>query len=268
MKFYREILIGIAKRAGEETLKYYQKDFVTDYKSDDSPITIADIAANDIIVSELNKTGLIIISEESSQIKYEARKNLTEYWIVDPIDGTKQFVKGEGEFTVNIALIRNNKPVEGVVFAPALKKLYYGNIVEGAFLYDFSGSEENIKRLTVLKTKGLSMIVSKSHLNKKTEDLLAQIKLEVPDLSIHSVGSSLKFCRIADGSIDVYPRIGSISEWDIAAGHAVLMSAGGHVKDLNTGHEILYNSPNLRTPDFIAYLDSAKYYMIKKIISG
>ena len=181
MKFYREILIEIAKRAGEETLKYYLKDFVTEYKSDNSPVTNADIAANNVIVSELKKTGLIIISEESSQIKYEDRKNLTEYWIVDPIDGTKQFVKGEDEFTVNIALIRNNKPVEGVVFAPALKKLYYGNIVEGAFLYDFSGSEENIKSLYLIKKDGLSMIVSKSHLNKKTEDLLAQIKLEIPN---------------------------------------------------------------------------------------
>ncbi|MDD2636328.1 MAG: 3'(2'),5'-bisphosphate nucleotidase CysQ [Bacteroidales bacterium] len=266
MRFYRKILIEIAKKAGEETLKYYRKDFITDYKSDNSPVTNADIAANTIIIFELKKTGLPIISEESSQIKYDDRKNLSEYWIVDPIDGTKQFVNGEDEFTVNIALIRNNKPVEGVVFAPALNKLYYGNILEGAFLYDFSLDTDNLVRLPFKKTKGLSMIVSKSHLNKKTKTILDQIQLEYPNVSIRSVGSSLKFCCIAEGEIDIYPRIGSISEWDIAAGHAVLVAAGGCVKDLNTQHEIIYNSPNLRTPDFVAYLDSAKYDLIKKLL--
>ncbi|MDD4148830.1 MAG: 3'(2'),5'-bisphosphate nucleotidase CysQ [Bacteroidales bacterium] len=266
MKFYREILIELAKRAGEEILKYYQKDFVTKYKSDNSPVTIADIAANNIIVTELNKTGLKIISEESSQIKYEDRKDVSEYWLVDPIDGTKQFVKGEDEFTVNIALIRNNKPVEGVVFAPALKKLYYGNIKEGAFLYDFTGEEVSMKSLPLIKTEGLSMIVSKSHLNEKTASLVSNIKSKIPDVNVCSVGSSLKFCRIAEGSIDIYPRIGAISEWDIGAGHAVLSSAGGCVKDINTGNEIIYNSTDLRTPDFIAYLDRDKYDMIKKII--
>jgi len=268
MKFYRKILIELAKRAGEEILKYYQKDFVTKYKSDNSPVTIADILANNIIVTELNKTGLKIISEESSQIKYDERKDLTEYWLVDPLDGTKQFVKGENEFTVNIALIRKNKPVEGVVYAPALKKLYYGNIKEGAFLYDFNGKEVSMKSLPSIKTEGLSMIVSKSHLNEKTANVVSKIKSEILDVNVCSVGSSLKFCRIAEGSYDIYPRIGTISEWDIGAGNAVLSSAGGWVKDINTGNEIVYNSYDLRTPDFIAYLDEDKYDLIEKIVSA
>ncbi|MBN2778746.1 MAG: 3'(2'),5'-bisphosphate nucleotidase CysQ [Bacteroidales bacterium] len=266
MQNYKEILVPLALKAGDEILKYFCKDYITEYKTDNSPVTIADISANKIIISGLEQTKLEIVSEESRLIDFERRKNLSEYWLVDPLDGTKQFVNNENEFTVNIALIKNNSPVEGVVYAPALKKLYYGNISEGAFLYDYNGSEVTVQKLLLKSATGFRVIASKSHMNKGTESFINELKANISDLCLFNVGSSLKFCSIAEGQTHIYPRIGAISEWDIAAGHAVLRSAGGRVINVMTGNEVVYNSESLRTPDFIAYLEKEKYDRVKDII--
>lgn len=256
----------LALKAGNEILKYYRKDFITEFKPDNSPVTIADISANKIIIDGLKETNLEIVSEESELIDFDRRKSLSKYWLVDPLDGTKQFVRNEDEFTVNIALIKNNSPVEGVVYAPALKKLFYGNISDGAFLYDYNRSDVDIYKLALKTVQGFSVIASKSHMNKETENFINELRVNIPDLSLFNVGSSLKFCSVATGETHIYPRIGAISEWDIAAGHAVLRSAGGFVIDIKTGKEVVYNSESLRTPDFIAYLDKQKFDKVKDIL--
>lgn len=268
MKNYREILIPLVIRAGDEILKYYGKDYITEYKSDNSPVTIADISANNIIVEGLKSTNLEIISEELDFIDYNKRKNLTDYWLVDPLDGTKQFVNNENEFTVNIALIKNKIPVEGIVYAPALGKLYYGNIDDGAFVYDYNDRFVKMQKLPLKTTFGFRIIASKSHINIETEQFLSDIKTHIPNSHIFNVGSSLKFCSVAEGKTHIYPRMDSISEWDIAAGHAVLRSAGGFVIDIDTKREVVYNTEHLKTPKFIAFLEKDKFEKINKVVKS
>lgn len=259
---YRDILIPIALEAGEEIMKFYNHGFKTEYKKDNSPVTEADIAANEIIINKLKKIGISIISEESINLNFEERKNIREFWLIDPLDGTKQFVRKEDEFTVNIARIVDNLPVEGVVYAPVFKKLYYGNINDGAFLYDYNNQKTKVYKLPLRGDEDLSVVVSKSHLNEATKQFVDKLIAISPDLKLCKVGSSLKFCCLAEGHSDIYPRIGSICEWDIAAGHAIIRSSGGYVLNLNTKEEVIYNTKDLRTPDFIAFLDKSKVKMI------
>jgi 3'(2'), 5'-bisphosphate nucleotidase len=251
----RDLLVNLAKEAGEACMKYYRKDFNIDYKSDESPVTLADIEANQIIISGLSKTGIPVISEESENLCYDERKYLVEFWIVDPLDGTKQFVNGEDEFTVNIALIRNNQTVEGVVYAPAKSILYYGLVGVGAEKLNL-GTDEKTKLLcNPEEGYSLNVVASKSHLNAQTLRFLSMLMEKYDNIDTVNSGSSLKFCAVAEGSANVYPRIGSIKEWDIAAGHAVLKAAGGNVISLFTGDEVIYNGENLQTPDYIALRD-------------
>ncbi len=254
----KDLLISLALKAGEEIMNFYNQGFKTDYKDDKSPVTDADIASNDIIVEGLQQSGIPIISEESVNLEYDKRKNLKEFWLIDPLDGTKQFVKLEKEFTVNIARIENNLPVEGVVYAPVFKKLYYGNIDDGAFLYDYNTEKIREFKLPLKGDEGLGVVISKSHLNEATKEFVNKLYAKNPKLKLCKVGSSLKFCCLAEGHSDVYPRIGSICEWDIAAGHAIIRSSAGNVVDLKTGKEVTYNTKNLLTPDFIAFLDKSK----------
>lgn len=251
----RDLLIDLAQKAGDACMKYYRHDFNIDYKSDESPVTLADIEANQIIVSGLAKTGIPVISEESENLCYDERKDLFEFWIVDPLDGTKQFVNGEDEFTVNIALIRNNQTVEGVVFAPAKSHLYYGAVGEGAEKLNISTGEKSVLICDPESDYKLNLVASKSHLNSQTLRFLSLLMEKFDNIDTVNSGSSLKFCAVAEGSANVYPRIGSISEWDIAAGHAVLKAAGGNVISLLTGDEVKYNSETLKTPDYIAIRD-------------
>lgn len=243
-------------------MKFYGKTFSTNYKMDDSPVTDADLAANKIIIEELLNTDIPVISEESVNMPFSVRKNLNEYWLVDPLDGTKQFVRIEDEFTVNIARIVNNTPIEGVVYAPAHKKLYYGNLKDGACQYNYEESKEIISKLPLVNHDGLSIIISKSHLNDETRNFVEKVRTKYSNIEICRVGSSLKFCCLAEGHSDIYPRIGPISEWDIAAGHAILKSAGGKVLEMGTGKEIVYNQEDLKTPDFIAFLDISKFKLL------
>ena len=263
------MLIPLAIKAGVEIMKFYDTKFHSHNKIDNSPVTDADIAANAIIIDGLKQTGLPIISEESSVEEYEIRKNWKKFWIIDPLDGTKQFVKHENEFTVNIALIENNIPIEGVIYAPAKGILYYGNIFAGSVKVEnvfsvFEFGEDEIS-MPSQKTENLTIVASKSHLNQETLDYLNKVKITFPEILIFNIGSSLKFCSIADGEADIYPRIGSISEWDIAAGHAILKSVGGNVLNLSTMKEILYNTKSLRTPDYIAFKEQN---ILSQLIKG
>lgn len=252
MNNYKKILLPLAVEAGEEIMKYFCKECNVSVKKDNSPVTDADFAANSVIISRLKDTGIPIISEENRVSSYEIRKKWKKFWLIDPLDGTKQFVNNDKQFTVNIALIKNNMVEEGVVYLPAMKILYYGNIYDGAVKIDFniSGKESN---LPTQNNTVLHVIASRSHLNTQTKKYLENLRNKVGDIQICNVGSSLKFCSVADGVADIYPRIGCISEWDIAAGHAIVKSAGGNVIDMNSHEEVKYNSRSLETPDFIAF---------------
>lgn len=245
-------------------MKFYKNNPQTDYKTDNSPVTEADIAANNIILAGLSETNIPIISEESINLNYEARKNLEKFWIVDPLDGTKQFVKNEDEFTVNIALVVNNQVTEGVVFAPALNLLYYGSSFSDAIRIDTSDSILEEKTLPCFDTSKISIVASKSHLNEETKLFLNDCIKLFPDCDTVNIGSSLKFCLVAEGKADLYPRLGAINEWDIAAGHAVLKAAGGSVLNIKTGKELTYNSETLKTPDYIALRNISLYNKLKK----
>ncbi|MDR2009607.1 MAG: 3'(2'),5'-bisphosphate nucleotidase CysQ [Bacteroidales bacterium] len=258
MDNYKKILIPLAIKAGEEIMKFFGSNYILNKKIDDSPVTEADLAANSLILEELQKTGLPILSEESKITDFYDRKNWKKFWMIDPLDGTGQFINNETDFTVNIALIENNNVTEGIVYLPVNKKLYYGNLQDGAIKMDLKLSEEAEFKLPSHHNENMVIIASKSNLTNETNDYLNQIKVFIPDVETINVGSSLKFCSVADGVADIYPRIGPISEWDIAAGHAVLKSAGGNVIDKHTKKEIEYNTISLETPDFIAYQDKQK----------
>lgn len=244
-----EAVPGIAKKAGEKILEIYNNSdlaMVVDYKADDSPLTLADKASNDIIIKGLRElnTEYPILSEESKQASYQDRKNWVTFWLVDPLDGTKEFINRNGEFTVNIALIENGKPVFGVVYVPVKDILYVGSR-DGAFKQMGLGELEPIK---VNNSTGKRIAVrSKSHASIEEEDTLK--KYDVTD-SI-SVGSSLKFCMVAEGKADVYYRHGPTMEWDTGAGQAVVVAAGGQVYQGTGNNPFTYNKENLLNGSFL-----------------
>ena len=253
-----------AVKAGQKILEiYFNKDFEIEYKDDKSPLTEADKNAHDIICKDLEATKIPILSEESKIILYNERKKWDTFWLVDPLDGTKEFIKRNGEFTVNIALIENQQPIMGIIFAPVLGKIYYGYqnqafIVENI---DFSKMESDL--LEEIKQKSISLplentrskytvVASRSHLSDETKEYIERLKEEKGDVDIKSIGSSLKLCLIAEGSADVYPRFGPTMEWDIAAGHAIINSAGAKLLETKKGTPLKYNKENLLNPWFVA----------------
>ena len=241
-------ILQIARDAGAAIMKVYEQDFAVAFKDDNSPLTAADTAAHHIIEQGLNilTPGMPVLSEESADIDWQTRKIWPRYWLVDPLDGTREFVKKNGEFTVNIALVENGRATFGVIYAPVLETLWWGDEVQGANVKQ--GSE--VKKITVDKSQRSSLRVaaSRSHLDATTAAALARMG-EVEPLSM---GSSLKFCRIAEGTLDVYPRFAPTSEWDTAAGQAILEAAGGVVLNLD-GSPFRYNTKDsLLNPHFIA----------------
>ena len=236
----------IARDAGAAIMDIYQSNyFDVQKKADDSPLTKADLAAHNIICEGLRALDIQypVISEESSDISWAQRKHWCRYWLVDPLDGTKEFIKRNDEFTVNIALIEKGVPILGVVYAPALDAMYTGERDRGAFLNDKAIS------VATQEPEALRVVGSRSHPSQETTDWLdAQGK----SYEMLAVGSSLKFCLVAEGKADIYPRLGPTSEWDTAAAHAVLSAAGGEVKTLN-GEPLLYNQKaDYLNPHFIA----------------
>lgn len=246
-------LLKIARKAGDAILEIYknEEDFGIESKDDNSPLTRADKAANQVICDALENLdpAYPIISEENKAIPYSARKDFEYCWLVDPLDGTKEFIKRNGEFTVNIALLHKNKPVLGVVYAPVLDEMYWGIKGKGAFLK----KGDNLQQLTIapfrMDDEGLHIVSSRSHMNDATKAFVE--KLNAPKLV--SKGSSLKFLMIAKGEAAVYPRVAPTMEWDTGAAQIVLEEAGGKVLHYETGEPLTYNKENLLNPFFIAY---------------
>ena len=242
------VIVALAHKAGEAIMAVYRSgDAGATRKADDSPLTLADLASHRTIVAGLKELtpDLPILSEEAADIPYAERKLWTHYWLVDPLDGTKEFIKRNGEFTVNIALVENGEPVIGVVYAPALDVCYYAARGSGAFVQRGKSAARPIKVKPHVAGKTIKVVASRSHSDARTEALLEQLGA----YESVSMGSSLKFCLVAEGEAHLYPRLGPTMEWDTAAAHAIVNEAGGAVCD-SAGQELRYNKVDLHNPEF------------------
>lgn len=251
-------LLNIITRSGEAILEVYDSDFAVQNKEDQSPLTQADLAAHAIIVEGLLAAtpDIPIISEESEPPPYDVRAGWQRYWLVDPLDGTKEFVNRNGEFTVNIALIEQGRAVYGIVGVPVQGKVYVGDVAASrAWCWkDGKHSGINVRRMRDDQQE-LVVVASRSHGGERLEGYLDQLQGRFNQLSRRPTGSSLKLCVLADGGADLYPRLGPTSEWDIAAAHAVLKAAGGEVYTFD-GSPLAYNSKDsLLNPEFVAVAD-------------
>lgn len=254
--------IAASIEAGKAIMKVYNTDFDIAYKEDLSPLTEADRASHEIISTYLQKTSIPVLSEEGKHLPYEVRKQWQTLWLVDPLDGTKEFIKRNGEFTVNIALIERGKPVAGIIYVPVSEVLYVGVSKLGAFKLnnanDFSGTVEDLKEKAInlpeIKNKEeFRVVASRSHLSIETENFINKLKKTHANIQTVSKGSSLKLCLIAEGAADIYPRFAPTMEWDTGAGHAIVDASGGRLvlaDDEKT--EVTYNKENLLNPWFIA----------------
>lgn len=242
-----EEIKNIAIKAGDAIMQIYQKDFDIEYKEDNFPLTQADIESNKIICSNLAKLypHIPILSEENKEVPYEIRKKWNYYWCIDPIDGTKEFIKKNGEFTVNIALIYKDTPVLGVVYAPVIEEIYYAKKRFGAYK---NGQKLPLKSNDNPK-KRLTVVASKSHLSEDTQRFIDNLDTE--EIEQISKGSSLKLCMVAEGVADIYPRLAPTMEWDTAAAHAVVLESAKKVIQYENGRHIIYNKESLLNPWFI-----------------
>lgn len=245
----------IARRAGAAIMSVYGNvaEMPIELKEDQSPLTLADKASNDIIMSGLVQLDdkFPVISEENKEIPYEVRRHYEYYWLVDPLDGTKEFLKHNGEFTVNIALVHQNKPVLGIVFVPALDEMYSAIKGEGAYLEKGSKRTKLRAATFTMDDPGLNVVCSRSHLSGETQKFIDN--LTEPNLV--AKGSALKFLILAKGEAHIYPRLGLTSEWDTCPAQLVLEEAGGSVIDSETKQPMVYNKESLLNHFFVAYGD-------------
>ncbi len=242
-------LITLAEAAGNAIMEIYEsEDFGTTTKDDASPLTKADLASNTVIIEGLTRLtpDIPVLSEESKHLPYSERKDWTRFWLVDPLDGTKEFIKQNGEFTVNIALIEGDRPVIGVVYAPAIKLTYWA--AEGLGAFKGPGQDAPI-RATDYESGTINLVASRSHAGPETEALIDALKRDT-QVEIVSIGSSLKFCLVANAQAHIYPRFGPTMEWDTAAAQCVVEGAGGQVREPG-GERLRYNKENLLNPHFI-----------------
>ena len=248
-----ESLMPIVERAGAAIMQVYNGAFAVQRKDDNSPLTLADLESQRVIIEGLEHITpeVPILSEESAAAPWAERRTWRELWIVDPLDGTREFVKRNGEFTINIALVVEHEPVLGVVSAPAQGTTCWGIAGVGAFTRGRDGATRRIR--TVSPQQPLRVVGSRSHASAQTAAYLTRLGPHV----VSGVGSSLKFCLLADGQAELYPRFGPTSEWDTAAGQAVLEAAGGHVTRLD-GHRLRYNCrESVINGDFVAFSDAS-----------
>ena len=243
-------IVTIAKEAGDAIMQVYKQDFEVEYKQDNSPLTLADKKANDIIETGLNQltVNFPILSEEGRDIPYEDRKHWEYFWLVDPLDGTKEFVKKNGEFTVNIALIYKDTPVLGVVYAPAFDVCYWAKKNEGAFK---DGQKLPLK--IVVQRNTYKIVVSRSHMSDETRVFIDAIKTS-KEKELISIGSSLKICLVAEGEADIYPRLGPTMEWDTGAAHSIVEESSASFKRHTKNglyFQHLYNKPDLLNNWFV-----------------
>jgi 3'(2'), 5'-bisphosphate nucleotidase len=266
--FLLYLAIKASIEAGEEILKVYETGFTVEIKQDQTPVTLADKIASESIIKSLQPSAIKVLSEEGVLYSYEERKEWKHIWIVDPLDGTKEFVKRNGEFTVNIALIEDHKPVIGVIYSPVTRILYFASINGGSFKvpgHDIMSLVNNhsidpsavlpfAKKLPLHKQpKEYTLVASRSHLSKEVNERIEQAKLTHDEVNIINTGSSIKFCWIAEGLAHEYPRFGTTMEWDTAAGQCIIEQTGGRVIDLGTNESLVYNRENLKNSNFIAY---------------
>ena len=266
--------IRASLQAGAEIMKVYtdpNADFEIEKKADNSPLTIADRKSHAIIAGWLADTPYPILSEEGKKIPTEERQSWKELWVVDPLDGTKEFIKRNGEFTVNIAYVKNGVPEAGVIYIPVKEELFFADTEKGA--YKLSNEDGLLTRINENKEPGCTLevliekaqklpyptphegfmiVASRSHLNAETEEYIERMKKEHAKVETVSKGSSLKLCLIAEGVADVYPRFAPTMEWDTAAGHAIICAAGKEVYQANTDKPLVYNKEDLLNPWFIA----------------
>jgi len=249
IKSLLDLAIEASQSASKAILEVYNSnDFQTEAKGDNSPLTLADRKAHKAIVSILQSSNLPILSEEGKTMTYEERKNWERFWMVDPLDGTKEFIKRNGEFTVNIALIEKQTPILGVVTVPVTGEEFYAAKGLGAFLKTESKTTQLPKRNPIdLKQNSLRVVASRSHMNEETQTFIDQLK----DPQLVSSGSSLKFMLLASGKADVYPRFAPTMEWDTAAAHAIVNEVGIKVLKQNSDEELCYNKPDLLNPYFL-----------------
>lgn len=254
--------IEASLKAGEAILKHYYGTYSIEYKEDSSPLTSADKEAHEIISNVLSKSDLPVLSEEGKDISFDHREKWDKFWLVDPLDGTKEFINGNGEFTVNVALINRGVPILGVVFVPVNNILYFGNSISGSFrmvtpiqpgLTDYLELLSKSFKLPLFSSPELTVLGSRSHLTSQTAHIIQLLINKYGDVNIINAGSSLKFCKIAEGTADIYPRLGPTMEWDTAAGHAVCKYASVSVLNYDTKSELTYNKPDLLNPWFIVY---------------
>ena len=260
MVLHLENAIKASIKAGEAILEIYKEDFEVAYKADESPLTAADQSADSVIKSIL-ANSFPILSEEGKSISFEERKNWETFWLVDPLDGTKEFIKKNGEFTVNIALIKNGLPILGVVYLPVASMLYFGAEGIGSYACQLGSEEENFDLQQLFKNGEklgekefpaiFTIVASRSHLSKETEDFINSCKEKHGVVDLISKGSSIKLCLVAERKAHVYPRVAPTMEWDTAAAHAVAKYAGCKVLNYDTREELVYNKENLLNPSFI-----------------
>ena len=255
-----QIAIKAAIEAGKAIMDVYDSEFAIEYKDDKSPLTLADKNANTIINEHLKTTPIPIISEENKQIDFDTRREWNNCWVVDPVDGTKEFIKRNGEFTVNIALVENGKPVLGVIYVPASKVLYYANARENrAYKTQLEDHDPDLNHivehgvaLSPKEKNQLTQVVgSRSHMNEETQNFINDLESKGENVEIVSRGSSLKFCLVAEGKADVYPRFAPTMEWDTAAGQAICNAVGVEVINQETNQPLEYNKENLLNPWFL-----------------
>jgi len=254
--------INASLKAGEEILNVYQSDFAVEHKDDRSPLTLADKKAHTVICSTLEPLEIPVLSEEGKNTDYSERSKWPYFWMVDPLDGTKEFIKRNGEFTVNIALIHKQKAVLGVIYVPVTNVLYFAAEGIGSFRSDvkhgsfgFAGLQEVLDTSHKLPLKNenvkFTVVASRSHLSEETEMFIDGLKTTHKEVEFISSGSSIKLCLVAEGKADVYPRFAPTMEWDTAAGQAICEISGKTVIDYSTNTPLLYNKENLLNNWFI-----------------
>lgn len=258
----KEDIFEILRKAGDEILKVYSgNDFQVETKSDKTPLTLADKKSNDVIVNGLMELfpELPLLSEESKKTAYHERKGWEYLWLIDPLDGTKEFIKKNGEFSINLALIKDGKPIFGILYLPVLGLFYYAGKGYGAYKIEKNGKTISLKPKKYNKNdvdRNIRVIFSKSHYNQETRDYVDRIRKQYYNTEMISVGSAMKLAYLAEGKADIYPRLAPTMEWDIAAGQVILEESGGKVLDFNRKSPLIYNKEDLRNPWFVAFKNS------------
>ena len=251
--------INASIKGGHAIMDVYASDFAVEHKDDESPLTLADKNCNEVIENHLLDTDIPFLSEEGVKITYSKRKDWEYFWLVDPLDGTKEFVKRNGEFTINIALICNGNPIMGVIYVPVKEDLYFAMEGLGSYKVSVNSAIENIETLISssdslpidYKREDYVIVGSRSHMSAETEVFFDEMKEKHGNIEVLAVGSSLKICMVAEGKADAYPRYAPTMEWDTGAGHAIAKYAGFSVKQYNSTEDVIYNKENLLNPWFL-----------------